>query len=181
MDFACHEVAGQPVRELLTNLLSQIAKAEAHFASSPDAARSLMNEKLYPDMYSFQQQVQSVATLAMVITARLAKVAPPLAQIDSAKLELNLADLKAWLQTAVEFIDAVSPGDYDNLAEPTLGLALQGVPCTFTPKSFVLRFGLPNLYFHASMAYAILRHKGVPLGKSDFLLSDFGGEPTHFS
>ena len=69
----------------------------------------------------------------------------------------------------LDALKAMSPDDVNGLAGGTLLFKIGGNEIPFTAENFALSFSLPNFYFHAPTAYDILRSKGDPLGKRDFL------------
>ena len=67
------------------------------------------------------------------------------------------------------FAKSLQPDAIDGSEEREITITVGGQPTTFTGQQYLVSFVLPNFYFHATAAYAILRHAGVPLGKRDYL------------
>jgi hypothetical protein len=133
--------------------------------------------RLYPDMYPLTEQARGVPQIAMVVLSRLSGISAPIQSIDSTAQDIDFDDYRAWLQTALDWIEELPREAFEGAEEREIIFPLRRVDCRFSGRSFLFSFGLPNLFFHASIFYAILRHIGVPLGKSDFVLPRFVGEP----
>ncbi len=97
--------------------------------------------------------------------ARLAGVEIP----SYADTETTIVELKARLAKTVEFLKTVKPEQVDGTEGKKITLKIGGNDMHFEGQPYLLGFVLPNLYFHASMTYAILRHNGLDIGKRDFL------------
>jgi hypothetical protein len=83
--------------------------------------------------------------------------------------EVTFADLHARIEKTVAFLKDVVPASMADREDIEVVLKTRSGETTFNGKSYVLGFALPNFYFHVTTAYAILRHKGVPVGKMDYL------------
>ncbi len=81
----------------------------------------------------------------------------------------GFAGLKARVAWALAFVEGLSPDSFADAAERSLTFPLGGQETTMSGERYLLFFSMPNFYFHATAAYAILRHNGVPLHKEDFL------------
>ena len=81
----------------------------------------------------------------------------------------DFAGLHAAVQGAIATLEAYDPAEFDMLATAATKFEFGSYVMPFTGANFLLSFSQPNFYFHASIAYAILRAQGVPLGKRDFL------------
>jgi hypothetical protein len=133
-------------------------------ATRPEA--ELIGARLVPDMSPLPAQFQMASDSAKGAIARLAGIEPP-AMPDT---ETSFAELKARCDKTIAFITGIDPAVIAAGAAREAVLALQGgMGFRMTGADFLTRFSLPNFFFHASMAYAILRKEGVPLGKADFL------------
>jgi len=83
--------------------------------------------------------------------------------------EVTFADLHARIDKTVAFLKTVVPASMSGRDEAEVVLKTRSGEMKFTATDYVLGFALPNFYFHLTAAYAILRHKGVPIGKTDYL------------
>jgi hypothetical protein len=125
----------------------------------------LMEARLAPDMRPFPDQVRMAAFSARSCIARL--TGQPWPKTDDA--EAGLAELKATVALSIAFIEGVEAAAFAGGETRRIELRFPGVELNFEGQGYLTSFALPNFYFHLSMAYAILRHLGVPLGKRDFL------------
>jgi hypothetical protein len=126
----------------------------------------IVESRLFADMLPFRFQIVSVAhhSLGAVEGLKKGVFAPPgqTGPLDYTGLQRLIADTVTGLQ-------AFSPTEVNALEGRDIVFQMRDRKIPFTTESFVLSFSLPNFYFHATTAYDILRTKGVPLGKRDFL------------
>ncbi|MBP8063370.1 MAG: DUF1993 domain-containing protein [Brevundimonas sp.] len=125
----------------------------------------IMEARLAPDMKPFPDQIRMASFSARSCIARLTGQAWP--KTDDS--EATLAELKATVALSIAFIEATDPSAFEGGETRRVELRFPGVELDFEGQGYLTSFALPNFYFHLSMAYAILRHLGVPLGKRDFL------------
>lgn len=125
----------------------------------------LMEARLAPDMRPFPDQVRMASFSARSCIARLTGQEWP--KTDDA--EASLAELKATVALSIAFIEGVEAAAFAGGETRRVELRFPGVELNFAGQGYLTSFALPNFYFHLSMAYAILRQAGVPLGKRDFL------------
>ena len=145
----------------LRNLTHILKKGEEHAGD----ASALLDARLAPDMHPLPRQVQIACDTAKGGAARLAGVDVP----SMADTETTFAELHARIARTIAFIETLTPEQIDGTEDKTITLQFPGREITFKGQAFLLSFSLPNLFFHVTTAYAILRHAGVPLGKMDFI------------
>jgi uncharacterized protein len=147
----------------LSGLLDQASDyAEARNIDPP----VLLNMRLSPTMYSLKQQVGEANRHAVVAGALLAGRAPH-AFSDS---EPDIAELKARISAAIDFVQGLPRAEIEAAADKEVAFTFKnGAQRTFTGKSLLLTFSVPQFFFHVTTAYDILRHAGVDLAKKDFL------------
>lgn len=148
----------------LTNLSKQIDKAVTYSETKKFDNKQLAESRLIADMLPFAAQVQICCDNAKG-ACRLAGIDPPKHEDN----EKNLAELKARIAKTLEFLGTLKPAQFANSEDKEIVLKFPSITFKFTGKDYVSRFLLPNFFFHASMAYALLRTNGVELGKGDFL------------
>jgi hypothetical protein len=165
MPLSMYAVSVPVYARILTSLAATIDKAAAHAEARKIKAEALITARLYPDMWSFAEQVRAVCNHATRGPARLA--GEPIPQFDGK--DETFAELKARVDWALSFVKSLSPDAFADAAERSLTFPAGGGENTMTGQQYLLFFSMPNFYFHATAAYAILRHNGVPLGKADFL------------
>ena len=170
MAFSLFDASIPVYLQMMRNLAALLAKAEGHAATNGADLSTFLQARLAPDMHPLIRQVQMVSDSAKGGAARLAGVTPP----SYADTETTWAELKERLAKTIAFVETIQPGQVEGRETATIELPLPGRTMTFTGADFLLRFSLPNFYFHVVTAYAILRSQGVPLGKMDYLT---GGVP----
>lgn len=125
----------------------------------------LMQARLAPDMKPFPDQIRMAAFSGRSCIARLS--GQPWPKTDDS--EAGLAELKQTVALSIAFIEGVDPAAFEGAETRRVELRFPGVELNFEGAGYLTSFAIPNFYFHVSMAYAILRHQGVELGKRDFL------------
>jgi len=149
----------------LSNLINILGKAAAHAETRKIDPAVLLNSRLYPDMFALSRQVQIVSDTAKGGAARLAGVEPPKYE-DSEK---TFHELVERLRKTIAYVNTFKPEQIDGSESRTVTLKIRDETITLDGLTFLLNRVLPNLYFHISISYGILRHSGVEIGKRDFL------------
>ncbi len=158
--------ASVPVFIRSLNMLSKLlTKAEAHVAANGLTPADLLEARLAPDMYHLTRQIQAAADAAKFGAARPAGVTPP----SHPDTETSFAELQARIRSVTEFINGIGEAAFDGAETRAVTLKTGSGELAFTGQDYLLNFALPNFFFHAVTAYDILRHKGLPLAKRDFL------------
>jgi uncharacterized protein len=149
----------------LANLKAILEKAAAHAQAHKIDDTVLVTARLYPNMLPLSKQVQIASDFARGTTARLAGAELPAIEDN----EKTLADLIARVQKTIDYVKPFTAAQIDGAEARSITRPVRGQPKTFTGLNYLLQYALPNFYFHTATAYAILRHNGVEIGKSDFL------------
>jgi hypothetical protein len=150
--------------KFLRNLERWIDKGVKHAEQKKFDPEVLTQARLAPDQFAFLRQVQAACDTAKYAAARLTGKEPP----SHPDTEKTLADLRARIHTCIAYLETFKPDDFvgseDRMCKHTWmpGQGLRG-------GDYLDHYVLPNLHFHLTTAYAILRHNGVELGKGDFL------------
>jgi hypothetical protein len=125
----------------------------------------LMSARLAPDMLPFPAQIRMAAFSGRSCIARLTGQHWP--RTDDS--EATLAELKETIAMSVAFIEGVDAAAFEGGETRRVELRFPGVELDFEGVGYLTSFAIPNFYFHVSIAYAILRARGVALGKRDYL------------
>lgn len=149
----------------LNNLSGLLDKGAAHAEAKKFDAAVLVQSRLYPDMHPLVKQVQIACDTAKGAAARLAGIDPP-SHPDN---EVTLADLKARIAKTMDFVKSITAEQLVNAETRAIEMKTPRTTLQFTGLTYLSGFVLPNLYFHTSVVYALLRHNGVEIGKMDFL------------
>jgi hypothetical protein len=148
----------------LKNLEICLNKAEQHAAAKKFDVAVLMTSRLAPDMKDFIYQIQSACDYVKGAAAWLSGQKPPKHEDN----EKTIGDLRARIRKTVAFAESVEEKQY-------AGAKGRKVSFSWAPgktiggEDYLLQMIIPNTFFHVAMAYAILRHNGVDVGKMDFL------------
>jgi hypothetical protein len=156
---------------VFTKFLRQIDawldKAAQYGEARKFAPEVLFHARLAPDQYSFARQVQAACDQAKFTVAKLTGKEPP-AHPDT---EQTLGEIRARVKSVVDYLATFQREDFAGAEERPCGHSwMQGKK--MRGGDYLDHFALPNFHFHLTIAYAILRHNGVPLVKADFT-----GEP----
>jgi hypothetical protein len=149
----------------LKGLKTVLAKAEAHAEAKKLDANALLQARLYPDMFTLVRQVQIATDFAKGAAGRLAGAELPVFE----DVETSFAELQARVARAAAFIEGLSAPAFEGSETRQVSLNRRGEVVSFTGKDYLLLQALPNFWFHVTTAYAILRHNGVELSKSDYM------------
>lgn len=158
-----HSVIAQCAQSL-KNLETCLDKAEQHASARKYNVAVLLNGRLAPDMQNFIYQVQSACDYVKGAAGWLSGKTLP----RHADTEQTVAELRDRIRKTLAFVETVKEADYANADSQRVGFSwapgktMGGADC-------LLQMVIPNVYFHLAMAYAILRHNGVEVGKMDFL------------
>jgi uncharacterized protein len=150
---------------MLRNLDAVLDRAAEHAQSRKIDPAVLLAARLYPDMLPFARQVQIATDAAKGCAARLAGLEVP--KFDDT--EASFAELKARVARTIDFVESVDAQRFDGSETRTITIPLRQGERQFDGETYLKHFALPNFYFHVTTAYAILRHNGIELGKTDFL------------
>ena len=165
MTISMYQASVPVLLRMLENLRACLEKGAAHAEGKKIDASVFLQARLAPDMFPLTRQVQIASDMAKSVVARLAGVEPP--RYDDT--EASFADLYARIDKTSAYIKTLKAAQIDGSEDRDIKLQMRTGPMEFKGINYLLHFVLPNFYFHTTMAYAILRHNGVELGKMDFL------------
>jgi hypothetical protein len=164
MAISVYEISVPVFQQFLRALSAVLDKCEKHCGEKGIDPASMFGSKLFEDMQPLTFQIaQSISHSAGALaTLRGQQRARP-SGLDT----FNGA--KRAIEEALAEIEAIKPAELDDAAAKPVELKLPGRELRFTGLGYLLSYAMPQFFFHAATAYDILRHKGVPLGKRDFL------------
>ncbi|MES2324883.1 MAG: DUF1993 domain-containing protein [Pseudomonadota bacterium] len=165
MTFSMYEASVPVFKQILTSLSAIIDKAEAHASEKKIEAAALLQARLYPDMFPFIRQVQVACDFAKGASARLAGVDVPRYE----DTEQSFAELKQRIETTLKFISGLPQDGIEASAQRDITTSSGANAKQFKGQVYLVHYALPHFYFHATTAYAILRHNGIDVGKKDFI------------
>ena len=150
---------------MLNNLAAILEKAAAHANARKIDPTVLIDDRLYPDMLPMGRQIMIASDTAKGSAARLAGVEPPKYEDN----EKTFPELIERLRKTIAYLNTFKPEQIDGSEKKTITLKFRDDTLTLEGLTYLLNRVLPNLYFHVSIAYAILRYNGVDIGKKDYL------------
>lgn len=165
MSLSLYQASVPVFQKSLTSLKGLLEKGAAHAAERKIDETVLLNMRLYPDMFALTRQVQIAADFAKGCSARLSGREVPKYEDN----ETTFAQLIARIERTLAFIASIPASEIDGQENRDITLTIAGNPVMFKGQPYLLDFAIPNFYFHMSMAYALLRHNGVAVGKRDFV------------
>jgi hypothetical protein len=169
MKISMHNASVGVFSRLLNNLSIILDKAEKWAGERRIEPAAILQSRLAPDMFHFTRQVQIATDMAKGTAARLAGQDPPRFEDN----ETSFAELKARVAKTIEFLNSLPASAFEGSETRAISLKL-GPPgnqreVNFQGLDYLLGFGTPNVYFHYTMVYALLRHNGLDLGKPDYV------------
>jgi uncharacterized protein len=164
MSLSMYDISVPVFRQILTALNGVLGKAEAHCKEIGGDEAAWMASRLADDMQPFTFQVtQSIGHSAGAVARMRGQDYPRATGLDS------FGACKAAVAAAIASLDAVKPEDLAGLEAKDVVLETPRGAMNFTCRGYLLTFAYPNFFFHATTAYDLMRHQGVPVGKRDFM------------
>jgi uncharacterized protein len=127
--------------------------------------QELIEARLSPDMFTLAGQVQFATDTARLSGERLSGVEAPHFEAN----ETTFEQLHGRIARSIAWLEALDPAKFEESATRTVTIKVDGQPKDFRGDDYLLMFGYQNFLFHVTTAYDILRHKGIEIGKADFL------------
>jgi hypothetical protein len=149
----------------MRNLSVILDKTQAYIDAKKIDPSALLQFRLFPDMLNLTRQIQIASDTAKGVIARLAGVDIPTYEDN----ETSVAELQARIAKTIAFIEGFTPAQIDGTEDKAIVTKRGDKETHYTGMQFLLGHAIPNVYFHVSIAFAILRHNGVEIGKRDYL------------
>jgi len=165
MTIAMYDLSITPMTRGLKNLAALLDKATAHAGAKKFDSATLAQSRLYPDMFPLVRQVQIACDTVKGAAARLAGVEVP----KHDDTEASFDELQARIAKTLEFLKSINAAQMKDAETRAVELKAGSGSWKFTGLSYLTDFVLPNLYFHTTIVYALLRKGGVEVGKMDYL------------
>jgi hypothetical protein len=151
--------------QALRNLETWLDKAEQHAAAKKFDVAVLMTSRLAADMKDFTYQVQSACDYVKAGVAWLSGQTPPRHEDN----EQTIDEVRARIRKTVAFAESVKEAQYAGASARKVNMSWAPAGKVLDGEDYLLQMTIPNTFFHVAMAYAVLRHNGVDIGKMDFL------------
>jgi uncharacterized protein len=150
--------------QLLGGLKGVIEKAEAHANGHKWDENTILNERLYPDMFTLARQVRQASEHAFGAGRAAGIEVPSLPAIDN-----NYAEMKSRIDKTIDFLKGLRPNQLDGREDAEVTLTQGGQERKLRAQTYLYHLAMPNFYFHTTTAYNILRSLGIEIGKRDFM------------
>jgi hypothetical protein len=165
MNLSMYQASIPVCMRMFRNLVGILEKARANAEARGIEPEVLLNARLFPDMFPLVRQVQVATDIGKRGAERLAGDEVTFVE----DTETSFGELIDRVTEVLQYMDGLSPEQIDGKEDEAITFKLRGQDVTFSGREFLLNFVLPNIYFHITTAYNILRHNGVELGKPDYL------------
>lgn len=170
MSITMHSASVPIFVRMLSNVNTWLDKAETHAAAKKFDSSVYLGTRLAPDMLPFTKQIQIACDTAKFCVARLAGVEGPKFEDN----ETTLSELRERINATIAYVKSVPAAQIDGSEEKDITLPRRDGPIIMKGEAYLKHFALPNMFFHLTTAYALLRHNGVEIGKMDYLGSPKG-------
>ena len=166
MSISMYSASVPVLQRQLTALLVWLDKAQAHAEVRKFDPNNYLTLRLAPDMLPFVAQIRIASDAAKGCVARLSSQESPKFEDN----ETTFAELRERVQKTIAYVNTATAATIDGSENREIVIPMRTRDALqFSGEVFLKHWALPNFFFHASMAYALLRHAGVELGKMDFL------------
>ena len=166
MAFSLYAATIPSYLQILGSVSGLLDRAESYCVDNAIDPQTLIQAKLADDMFPFSYQVKSAAvhSLGSIEGVRRGVFSP-----DMTPPPESFAAMKSRIEETVKALQAIDPAEVESFMGRDMAFVFKDFRVDFTAENFLLSFSLPNFYFHSTTAYDILRWKGVPIGKRDYL------------
>ena len=165
MTISLYTASAPALLQMLGTLSIVLKKTEDHAKANNLDIAAILNDSLIADMLPMARQVQIACDHAKGAMARMSGKDNPKFE----DTETTIAELQARVAKTVAFVKSFKPSDLDGQEERPVTIKIPNNEMTFPAQTYLINYAFPNFYFHTSMAYAIARKNGVPIGKSNFM------------
>ncbi len=149
----------------LLALSNVLTKAEAHCAAHKIDPTVLLTDRLFADMLPLTRQVQLTCDFCARSVARLSGAEVP----GFPDVETSFAELQTRIAVAKAYVDGFAAAQFDGAETREIVIPMRGTEMKMPGADYYTLYSLPQVYFHLTTAYNILRHNGVVIGKRDFM------------
>jgi hypothetical protein len=165
MKVSMHAVSADLITNILGNLSWLLQKGEANATTRKFDPAVLLSARLAPDMLPLTRQIQIAGDIAKNSLARLAGQEPPRFEDN----ETTMEQLRARLARTIDYIKSIPASAFEGSETRDIKVPAGERTLEFKGLDYLQTWVIPNVFFHVTTAYNIMRHNGVDLGKSDFI------------
>jgi hypothetical protein len=165
MKLSMYQASVPAITRSLNNLVTILEKGAAHAEAKKIDPAVLINSRLFPDMFPLAKQVQIASDIAKGGAARLAGAEAPSFEDN----ETSFPELVERLRKTIAYLETLKPEQIDGSEDKTVTWQTRSATKSMQGMPYLMNHVLPNVHFHVTTAYNILRHNGIEIGKQDFL------------
>lgn len=165
MTISMYAASAPAFLQMLGSLAIVLKKTEAFAKEQSKAPEAILQDRLIDDMHPMVRQVQIACDHAKGAMARISGKDNPRFE----DTETTFAELHERIARTADFVKSFKPSDLDGHEDVSVTIRYPGAELNFKAQDYLIHYALPNFYFHVSMAYAIARKNGVPVGKANFM------------
>jgi hypothetical protein len=165
MSLSLYDVSIPLFLRAFQNLSEILKKGEAFAEENGLPHDDLLGARLFPDMAPLTAQIQRASDTAKFVAVRLGGME----NVPMDDNEASFADLHARIDRTVTLLRSLPADAMHGKEETEVVLKTRDQSVTFKGRDYLLGFAIPNFFFHVTTAYALLRHKGGPIGKMDYI------------
>ena len=165
MSLTMHTATVPTCARALTNLAAILEKAAAYAEARKIDPAVLLGSRLYPDMLPLSAQLQIANDIAQGGAARLAGVEVPVFE----QKQRSLAEWVATTRATVGYLESLKATQFEGAEDKNITWQTRSSTKNMQGTAYLFHHVLPNVFFHVTTAYDILRQAGLELGKQDYL------------
>ena len=165
MSLSMHTATVPTCTRALNSLAAILDKAAAHAATRKIDPETLLNTRLFPDMFPLATQIHIANDIAQSGAARLAGVEVPVFE----QKQRNLAEWISATRGTVAYLESLKPPQFEGAEGKTITWQTRSSTKNMQGTPYLFHHVLPNVFFHVATAYDILRQSGLEIGKQDYL------------
>ena len=166
MSISMHAISVPAYQQMLSSLDAVLERAAAFAGESGLGEGELMSRRLAPDMFTLAEQIRQACVHSAGAVARLADIAPPEVNMDP---DTDIASARSRIAGTLDFLGMVVPAQLDGDPARKVRVKTRLGELTFGALEHLVHFANPQVYFHVTTAYALLREAGVQIGKIDYM------------
>lgn len=170
MSISMYAISVPPYQQMLSSLDFVLERASELAREQGIDEGELMQRRFAPDMFTLAEQIRHGCMQVNNTIARLADIEAPDVQMEP---DTNIAEARARVAAALDFIGSVSPAQMDGDPGRPVAVKTRVAALEFGALEHLVHFANPQVYFHMTTAYDLLRAEGLQIGKVDFLGHDF--------
>ncbi len=165
MKLDMYQATVSPCVRALTNLADILKKAEAYSTARKIPPEALLSTRLFPDMLPLTMQIVIAGDIARGGAARLAGAEVPVFENGKS----TFGELIDGVTRSVAYLETLKPEQFNGAEDRTVSWQTRSSSKSMQGTPYLFNHVLPNVYFHVTTAYDILRHSGLEIGKQDYL------------